>query len=78
MERFTLTFEGRARFKRTKIRMEIEKTDRMEGYEILDYLYEHGAASLEEIEKHTGLSYDRLVHKIESLMPWGYIEKLGE
>ena len=78
MDRYILSSEGRARFKRTKIRMGIEETDKMEGYEVLDYLYEHGAATVEEIEKHTGLSYGRVVHKMESLMPWGYIERLAE
>jgi DNA-binding MarR family transcriptional regulator len=50
----------------------------MEGFDILDYLYEHGAATVEEIEKHTGLSYGQVVHKIESFIPWGYIERLAE
>ncbi len=58
--------------------MGIEETDKMEGYEVLDYLYEHGAATVEEIESHTGLSYDRVAHKMESLIPRGYIERLAE
>ncbi|OGO29863.1 MAG: hypothetical protein A2Z29_05520 [Chloroflexi bacterium RBG_16_56_11] len=78
MDRYMLTFEGRARFKRTKLRADVEGTDLMVGFEVLDYLYEHGASSLEEIEKHTGLSYSQLVHKLESLMPWGYVERLDE
>lgn len=78
MDEYTLTFEGRARFKRIKIRDGIEDTDRMDGYEVLDYLYEHGASPLEEIGKNTGLSYTQVVHKLESLMPWGYVERLAE
>jgi DNA-binding MarR family transcriptional regulator len=78
MDRYTLSYEGRARFKRTKIRMDIEEMDKMEGFEVLDYLYERGAATVEEIGKHTGLSYNQVVHKLESLMPWGYIERLVE
>jgi len=77
MDRYVLSSEGRTKFKRTKIRMSAEEVT-MEGFEILDYLYEHGAATIEEIEKRTGLPYDQVVHKIESFMPWGYIERLEE
>ncbi len=77
MNMYTLTFEGRARFKRIKIRDGIEDTDRMDGFEVLDYLFEHGASPMDEIEKHTGLSYTQIVHKLESLMPWGYVERLA-
>jgi DNA-binding MarR family transcriptional regulator len=77
MDRYMLTSEGRTKFTRTKIRMSAEEVT-MEGFDILDYLYEHGAATVEEIEKHTGLSYGQVVHKIESFIPWGYIERLAE
>jgi DNA-binding MarR family transcriptional regulator len=78
MDRYTLSYEGRARFKRTKIRMNIEEITKMEGYEVLDYLYEHGAATVEEIGSRTGLTYAQVAHKLESLVPWGYIERLTE
>jgi DNA-binding MarR family transcriptional regulator len=77
MDKYMLTSEGRTKFKRTKIRMSAEEQT-MDGFDILDYLYEHGAATIEEIEKHTGLSYGQVVHKIESFIPWGYIERLAE
>jgi hypothetical protein len=77
MDRYTLTFEGRTKFKRSKIRMSAEEQT-MEGFEILDCLYENGASTIEEMEEYTGLPYDQVVHKLESFMPWGYIEKLGE
>jgi DNA-binding MarR family transcriptional regulator len=77
MDRYMLTSEGRTKFARTKIRMSAEEQT-MEGFDILDYLYEHGAATIEEIEEHTGLHYDQVVHKIESFIPWGYIERLAE
>jgi DNA-binding MarR family transcriptional regulator len=77
MDKYMLSSEGRTKFKRTKIRMSAEEQT-MEGFDILDYLYEHGAATVEEIEKHTGLSYGQVVHKIESFIPWGYIERLAE
>jgi DNA-binding MarR family transcriptional regulator len=77
MDRYMLSSEGRTKFKRTKIRMSAEEVT-MEGFDILDYLYEHGAATIEEIGEHTGLHYDQVVHKLESFMPWGYIERLAE
>jgi DNA-binding MarR family transcriptional regulator len=77
MEKFMLSSEGRTKFKRSRIRMSAEEVT-MEGFDILEYLYEHGAATIEEIEKHTGLPYDQIVHKIESFLPWGYIERLQE
>jgi DNA-binding MarR family transcriptional regulator len=76
MEKYVLTSEGRTKFQRTKIRMAAEEKT-MEGFDILDFLYESGAASIEEIEKHTGLHYDQVVHKIESFMTWGYIERMA-
>ena len=78
MDRYVLTYEGTAKFKRTKIRMSIEGEDKMEGFEVLDYIYEHGAATVAEIGKHTGLSYDQVVNKLEAFMVWGYVEELAE
>ena len=78
MDRYTLSYEGRARFKRTKIRQDIEEMDKMEGYEVLDYLYEHGAATIEEIERNTGLHYDQVVNRLGDFISWGYLENLGE
>jgi DNA-binding MarR family transcriptional regulator len=75
MDRYTLTYEGRARFKRTKIRMDIEGKE--EGYEALDYLYEHGAATVAEIEDAIGLSYEQVVSKLEDFLAWGYVERLA-
>jgi DNA-binding MarR family transcriptional regulator len=77
MDRYRLSNEGLNKFKRTKIRMFAEDQT-MEGFDILDCLYEHGALTIEEIEKYTGLRYDQVVHKMESFMPWGYIERLED
>jgi DNA-binding MarR family transcriptional regulator len=77
MDRYRLSNEGLTKFKRTKIRMSAEDQT-MDGFGILDCLYEHGALTIEEIEKFTGLRYDQVVHKMESFMPWGYIERLEE
>jgi DNA-binding MarR family transcriptional regulator len=77
MDSYLLSYEGRARFKRTKISVEIEGKVKMEGYEILDYLYEHGAATVEEIENHTGLSWGEVADKLGLFIHSGYVEKLG-
>ena len=78
MDRYTLSYEGRMRFRRAKISVNQEEEGKIEGYEVLDYLYEHGTATVEEIENNTGLSWGQVVEKITTLMYWGYIEKLAE
>ena len=77
MDRYRLSNEGLTKFKRTKIRMSAEDQT-MDGYDILNCLYERGALTIEEIEKFTGLRYDQVVHMMESFFPWGYIERLEE
>jgi DNA-binding MarR family transcriptional regulator len=77
MDRYTLTYEGRARFKRTRVRMDMEGEEKKEGFEVLDYLYEHGAAAMEEIEKDTGLSYVQIMAELEDLLAWGFVERLA-
>lgn len=49
MDRYTLTKEGRWRFMRIR---ENTTTARMEGYEVLDFLYEKGPRTIEEIENY--------------------------
>jgi hypothetical protein len=78
MDRYTLSNEGRARFKRTKISMNMEGKGLVAGYEVLDYLFEHGAATIEEIERHTGLPYEQVVNRLGDFISWGYIEELVE
>ena len=78
MDRYMLSREGRARFQREKISVDIEEKVKMKGYDVLDYLYEHGAATVEEIEEHTGLSWGQVVDILGSFIPWGYIEGLAE
>lgn len=77
MDKYMLSVEGRARYQRTKVRLSMEELSK-EGWEILDYLYEHNASTVAEIEEHTGLTYAQFVHKLESFLSWGYIEKLFE
>ena len=47
-----------------------------EGYEVLDYLYDHGAGTVEEIAEHTGLSQDHVIDKLLMFMNHGFLEKL--
>jgi len=77
MDRYTLTEEGRARSRRRLI-SETAETASMEGNEILDFLYEHGNATLEELMEHTGMSRFHLMDKILLYMNHGIIEKLHQ
>ena len=76
MDRYILSNEGRARFKRMKISVNIAGVAKMGGYEVLDYLYEHGAATVEEIENYTGLSWNQVVDRLSVLIHHGYVEEL--
>jgi DNA-binding MarR family transcriptional regulator len=78
MEGYTLTQEGRARFRRMEIRAHTDASALTNDLKLLHYLYEHGAASVEEIEDYTGLSWSATVNEIASLMNRGYIEGLPE
>jgi predicted fused transcriptional regulator/phosphomethylpyrimidine kinase len=75
MDRYTLTNEGRARSRR-RIISESAETARMEGNEILDFLYEHGAATIEELVEVTGMTRVHVMDKILLYMNHGIIEKL--
>jgi predicted transcriptional regulator len=78
MERYTLTQEGRARFRRMETRAHIDASAVTSDFKLLHYFYEHGAASVEEIEDYTGLSWSAVVNEIGTLMNRGYIEGLPE
>ena len=75
MDRYTLTKGGRWRFMRIKAEKEPSK---MEGYEILDYLYEKGPRTVEEIADYTGLSRSRVTGRLLAFMPQEYIEKVAD
>jgi len=49
---------------------------RMEGYEVLDYLYENGPGTVEEIAKYTGLSQVQAVDRLWAFIHQRLIEKL--
>ena len=77
MDKYTLSYEGIARFRRMRIDSDIE-VSRIEDYKIANYLYEHGAATVEEIENYTGLSLDQVSNKLSTLIYHGYVEALTE
>ena len=74
MDKYTLSNEGMARLKRRKISVDAGMA-KMEGYEVLDYLYEHGAATVEEIENYTGLSRRQVVDKLSTFIHHGFVEE---
>jgi len=63
MDRYMLTNEGRARFRRRKISVRAGMA-KMEGYEVLDCLFERGAGTVEEIASYTGLSQGQVRDKL--------------
>jgi hypothetical protein len=73
MDRFKLSAEGTARFRRMRLDSDTPAS-RIEGYEILDCLYENGAGTVEEITNYTGLPRDQVWNKLTSLVTHGYIE----
>ncbi len=74
MERYTLTYEGRARFRRMETRTKVDTSAITEDFKILQYLYAHGSASIEEIEDYLELSWSETVNEIARLVNRGYIE----
>jgi len=72
--RYTLTREGKWRFMRMR---ENPATAKFEGYEILDYLYDNGAGTIEEIENHTGISREKVIERLWAFINQRYVEKLS-
>ena len=77
MDKYKLSNEGMARLKRRKISVDMGM-DKMKGYEVLDYLYEHGPATVEEIENYTGLSWSQVTDKLSTFIHHGFVEKSAE
>ncbi len=70
MDKFFLSNEGTARFKR----MRISGEPKFEGYDILDYLYEHGSSTVDELAEYTGLSRNKLIELIMTFIHHSFIE----
>jgi transcription initiation factor IIE alpha subunit len=77
MKKYVLTDEGRARLKRRKISVDAGMS-RKDGYEVLDYLYEHGAATLEEIENDAGISRNKIIEKLLIFLNHELVEELAQ
>ena len=73
MDRYFLSGEGRARFQRMRISLEAGGS-KFEGYEILAYLYDHGASTAAELVTHTGLSRGKLMELIFTYIHHGFVE----
>lgn len=69
-----LTTEGRAKFRRT--RASVDTANMTEGYKILNYIYEHGADTIDEIGVFTGLPREQVVSQLQVYMAHGMVEEL--
>jgi hypothetical protein len=70
MDKYLLSNEGKARFKRMRISGEPE----FEGYVILAYLYDHGSSTVDELTEHTGLAHGKLMELILHFINHGLVE----
>ena len=77
MERYTLTFEGLAMLRRMESRVATDASFRTEDYQILEFLYENGAATIDEIVDYIGVTRAELVNRLFGIMRRGYIEALA-
>ncbi|MBN1177106.1 MAG: hypothetical protein JXA51_05440 [Dehalococcoidales bacterium] len=74
MDRYMLTSEGRARFRRMKFSVTTAAIP--DGYKVLDYIYEHGADNVDEIGVVTGLPREQVVSQLQGYMVHGLVEEL--
>ena len=74
MDRYTLTSEGRARFRRMKFGVATAVVP--DGYKVLDYIYEHGADTVDEIGVITGMPREQVVSQLQIYMSHGLVEEL--
>lgn len=73
MTGYMLTNEGTARF-RKRITSADEAEAAGEDYKILDYLYRHGSAPLEDIANYTGLSRNQVNAQLTVFLSHGLVE----
>jgi len=73
MDEYKLSQEGRWKFLRIR---EDTETARFEGYEILNYLYEQGAGTIEEISYHTELSTREVAENLSAFISRGLVEQV--
>ena len=73
MDGYRLSNEGFARLRRMRTDTDMPASN-VEGYEILNYLYENSSGTLEEIIHHTGLPRNEVYNILSTLMSHGYVE----
>ena len=73
MTGYMLTDEGNARF-RKRITSADEAEAAGEDYKILDYLYRHGSAPMDDIAYHTGLSRNQVTAQLTVFLSHGLVE----
>ena len=74
MDRYMLTSEGRARFRRMKFGVTAAAIP--DGFKVLDYIYEHGADTVDEIGVVTGLTREQVFSQLQVYMSHGLVEEL--
>ena len=74
---YMLTNEGVARFRKKKLMLGEDQT-REQGYDILNYLYEQGGASLEEIIRYTELPRGDVIRILSTYLNHGLVEGMTE
>jgi hypothetical protein len=70
MDKYLLSAEGRARFKRMKVSGE----PAFAGYGILAYLYDHGSTTADELSSRTGLDRAKVMELILGFINHGMVE----
>jgi len=70
MDKYLLSAEGRARFKR----MRVSGEPPFEGYEILAYLYDHGSTTADELASHTALERSKVMELVLGFINHGMVE----
>ncbi|MBA7659680.1 hypothetical protein ES703_67669 [subsurface metagenome] len=73
MSGYMLTNEGNARFRKRKVSAD-EAEAGEDGYKILDYLFDHGGAPLEDIARYTGLSRNQVTAQVSVFLSHGLVE----
>lgn len=73
MTGYMLTYEGNSRFRKRKSLTGEDQT-RDEGFEILEYLFDYGAASMDDLIRHTGLNRDQVNTQLAVFLSHGLVE----
>ncbi len=58
------------------MKLSVDTAERPDGYKILDYIYEHGADTVDEISVVTGMPREQVVSQLQVYMSHGLVEEL--